>query len=78
MVPHPEGEDWQIETLHFMELAENNHLVSSANLHVGKRYVTTPGIPGKNLQLMMAGGSTVCMNMPIRQNFSPSGYMNEF
>ncbi len=33
--PHPDGEEWQTETLRFMEFAENKHFVASANLHGG-------------------------------------------
>jgi hypothetical protein len=40
--PHPDGEEWQPETVHFMELAEDNHFVSSANIHGGTAVCNYP------------------------------------
>jgi len=40
--PHPDGNDWQPETIHFMQLAEANNFVMSANLHSGAEVVNYP------------------------------------
>jgi len=40
--PHPDGNAWQPETIAFMDLAENNHFVLSANLHSGAEVVNYP------------------------------------
>jgi len=40
--PHPDGEEWQTETLAFMELAENNHFVLSSNWHSGVEVFNYP------------------------------------
>ncbi len=40
--PHPDGNVYQPETLLFMELAENNHFVMSANSHSGAEVVNYP------------------------------------
>jgi len=40
--PHTDGEAYQTETLHFMQLAEENHFVISANFHGGTELVNYP------------------------------------
>jgi len=40
--PHPDGEEWQAETLAFMALAENNHFVLSSNWHGGAEVFNYP------------------------------------
>jgi len=40
--PHPDGKEWQAETLEFMELAEENHFVMSANTHGGAEVINYP------------------------------------
>ena len=39
---HPDGNAWQKETVHFMELAEDNHFVASANIHGGEAVCNYP------------------------------------
>lgn len=39
---HPDDNNYQKETLHFLELAENNHFVLSANLHGGAELINYP------------------------------------
>ena len=39
---HPDGEAYQLETLHFMQLAEEQHFVISANFHGGQELVNYP------------------------------------
>lgn len=40
--PHPDGNAWQAETLAFMQLAEEEHFVMSANLHSGAEVINYP------------------------------------
>jgi hypothetical protein len=40
--PHDDGNAYQLETQHFMTLAENNHFVLSANFHGGTEVVNYP------------------------------------
>lgn len=40
--PHDDGNPYQVETQHFMTLAENNHFVLSANFHGGTEVVNYP------------------------------------
>jgi hypothetical protein len=40
--PHPDGNEWQIETLAFMDLAENNNFVMSCNIHSGAEVANYP------------------------------------
>ncbi len=40
--PHPDGNEWQPETVAFMNLAEENHFVMSANTHGGAEVVNYP------------------------------------
>ncbi|MCF8303649.1 MAG: T9SS type A sorting domain-containing protein [Bacteroidales bacterium] len=39
---HPDGNEWQPETIAFMEFGENHHLTLSANLHTGIEVVNYP------------------------------------
>ncbi len=39
---HPDGKAWQPETIAFMQLAENNHFVMSANTHGGTEVLNYP------------------------------------
>lgn len=40
--PHPDGEEWQAETIAFMDFAENRNFVMSANFHGGAEVVNYP------------------------------------
>ncbi|MEZ5199651.1 MAG: M14 family zinc carboxypeptidase [Bacteroidales bacterium] len=40
--PHPDGNEWQAETIVFMNLAENNHFTMAANVHGGAEVVNYP------------------------------------
>ncbi len=40
--PHPDGKAWQPETLAFMQLAQENHFVMSANTHGGAEVMNYP------------------------------------
>lgn len=40
--PHPDGNEWQTETLLFMQMAENNHFSLSVNTHGGAEVCNYP------------------------------------
>jgi hypothetical protein len=40
--PHPDGKEWQIETMNFMDFAEEHHFVMSANIHGGAEVCNYP------------------------------------
>ncbi len=40
--PHPDGKDWQVETIAFMQMAEEHHFVSGANMHGGAEVCNYP------------------------------------
>lgn len=77
--PHPDGEEWQPETLAFMQLAEEQHFVMSANLHGGTEVInypwdTWPDLAADNewwIYVSREYADTVHL-------YSPSNYMNEY
>ncbi len=40
--PHPDGNPWQIETIGFMDFAEDHHFIMSCNLHGGAEVCNYP------------------------------------
>ncbi|MBE0647711.1 MAG: T9SS type A sorting domain-containing protein [Bacteroidales bacterium] len=40
--PHPDGNAWQAETIHFMAFADSNHFVMGANFHGGAEVFNYP------------------------------------
>ena len=40
--PHPDGNEYQIETVHFMDFADAHNFVMSANLHTGAEVINYP------------------------------------
>jgi len=40
--PHPDGNEWQIETIGFMEFAENHNFIMSSNMHGGAEVCNYP------------------------------------
>ena len=74
--PHPDGEDWQTETLRFMELAENNHFVSSCNIHGGTEVCNYPWDTWQKLSADDNWWQYVCHEYAdTAQNHSAPGYM---
>ncbi|MCD4665402.1 MAG: carboxypeptidase regulatory-like domain-containing protein, partial [Bacteroidales bacterium] len=77
--PHPDGEEWQPETLAFMELAENNHFVLSSNIHSGAEVCNYPWDTWAQLQADADWWQYVCHEYAdTAQAYSPPGYMNGF
>ncbi|MCK9399584.1 MAG: T9SS type A sorting domain-containing protein [Bacteroidales bacterium] len=77
--PHPDGEEWQAETLHFMESAENNHFVSSANFHGGAEVCNYPWDTWSRLAADDNWWRYVCHEYAdTAQFFSTPGYMSGF
>lgn len=77
--PHPDGNPWQVETIAFMNFAENHHFVSSANTHGGTEVCNYPWDTWATLHADDVWWQYVCHEYAdTAQFYSPNGYMNEF
>jgi hypothetical protein len=77
--PHPDGEEWQIETIHFMDFAENNHFVSSVNIHGGTEVCNYPWDTWQKLAADDNWWQYVCHEYAdTAQLYSPAGYMSDY
>ncbi|MCD4731679.1 MAG: PKD domain-containing protein [Bacteroidales bacterium] len=77
--PHPDGNPWQVETIAFMDFAENNHFVVSANTHGGTEVCNYPWDTWPDLHADDDWWQYVCHEYAdTAQYFSPSGYMNGY
>ncbi len=77
--PHPDGNEWQAETVAFMQLAEEEHFVMSANLHGGAEVInypwdTWPDLAADNEWWIYVSREYV----DTVHLYSPSNYMNEY
>ncbi len=74
--PHPDGNEWQIETLAFMNVAEENHFVMSSNIHGGAEVCNYPWDTWAQLHPDTDWWEYVCREFAdTAQYHSPPGYM---
>ena len=77
--PHPDGNEWQPETIIFMQLAEENHFTASANTHGGAEVCNYPWDTWPILTADDAWWQYVCHEYAdTAQLYSPSGYLSGF
>ncbi len=76
---HPDGNEWQPETVLFMQLAEENHFVMGANIHGGVEVCNYPWDTWAQLHPDDDWWQLVCHEYAdTAQANSPSGYMTAF
>jgi PKD repeat protein len=76
--PHPDGNAWQAETIAFMQCAEDNHFVMSANTHGGAEVINYPWDTWPILHPDDAWWQYVCREYAdSAQYYSPNGYLTE-
>jgi predicted deacylase len=74
--PHPDGEEWQAETVAFMEMAEGQHFVSAANFHGGAEVCNYPWDTWQRLHADNDWWVDVCKEWAdTAQHYSPPGYL---
>ena len=77
--PHPDGNEWQAETSAFMDFAEDNHFVLSANFHGGAEVVNYPWDTWAQLAADDDWWQYVSHEYAdTAHTFSPPGYMSGF
>ena len=76
--PHPDGNAWQVETVNFMNFAENRHFVMSANFHGGAEVCNYPWDTWSHLSADDNWWQYVCREYAdTAQMYSPSGYLTD-
>lgn len=77
--PHPDGNPWQPETLAFMQLAEQENFVMSANTHGGAEVLNYPWDTWAQLHADNSWWIFVCRQyVDTVHLYSPTNYMNGF
>ena len=77
--PHPDGNEWQIETMNFMDFAEEHHFVMSANIHGGAEVCNYPWDTWAQLAADDDWWVYVCREYADTVHVNaPSGYMSGF
>lgn len=77
--PHPDGNEWQAETVAFMEMAEDNRFVLSSNIHGGTEVCNYPWDTWSRLSADDAWWQFVCHEYAdTAQYYSPAGYMTGY
>jgi hypothetical protein len=76
---HPDGKAWQPETIAFMQLAEQNHFVMSANTHGGAEVLNYPWDTWPQLAADNTWWIDVCRQyVDTVHLYSPSTYLNGY
>ncbi|MCK4569877.1 MAG: T9SS type A sorting domain-containing protein, partial [Bacteroidales bacterium] len=77
--PHPDGNPWQTETIHFMDFAEERNLVMGANIHGGAEVCNYPWDTWATLAADNNWWVYVCREYAdtVHAN-APGGYMTQF
>lgn len=77
--PHPDGNAWQVETIAFMDIAEEFHIVSSANFHGGEEVLNYPWDTWSRLHADDDWWVYVCREWADTVHlYCPSSYLNGF
>lgn len=77
--PHPDGNSWQIETVAFMDLAEAQDFVLSANFHGGAEVVNYPWDTWSRLHPDNDWYVDLSRDYAdSAQHYSPTGYLDDF
>jgi PKD repeat protein len=77
--PHPDGFEWQVETLAFMAFAENNRISVSCNTHGGAEVCNYPWDTWAPLHADDAWWQYVCHEYADTvHEYAPNGYMTGF
>jgi hypothetical protein len=76
--PHPDGNQWQTETIHFMNLAGDNHFNAGANIHGGAEVCNYPWDTWAHLAADDDWWYYVCREYADTVHvYSPAGYMTD-
>lgn len=77
--PHPDGNPWQTETIHWMNFAEEHRIVMSANIHGGAEVCNYPWDTWQHLAADNLWWVYVCREYADTVHLhAPSGYMDDF
>lgn len=77
--PHPDGNAWQPETIAFMQLAEENNFVMSANTHGGAEVLNYPWDTWATLAADNNWWIFVCRQyVDTVHLYSPASYLSDF
>lgn len=77
--PHPDGEDWQPETVAFMALADSNHFAMGANFHGGASVLNYPWDTWSKLTADDDWWQFVCREyVDTVQLYGPAWYYSQF